>query len=106
MTNKGDYQSDKRSGNWEPDPYHRHDQRWWSGNRWSEKVRSNEETRIDPPGVITNPVHRDSQTGPAEPILDSPLPMRHISRYIPHMLLLGGMIFVATLCLALISVFS
>jgi len=93
-------------GNWEVDPYHRHDQRWWSGNRWSEKVRSNNETGIDPPGVIAKPVSPESQKGPAQPIIDSPLPMRHISRFVPHMLLLGGVILLATLSLGLIAIFS
>ncbi len=93
-------------GNWETDPYHRHEQRWWSGKRWSEKVRSSDETRIDPPGVIPKPVGPGSQAGPAEPIDDSPSPIPQISRYVPHMLLVGSLILLGTLTLALVAIFS
>ena len=106
MNNELSNENTANEGNWEVDPYYRHDQRWWSGNRWSEKVRSNAETRIDPPGVITKPVSPDSQIGPADPIHDSLLPMPQISRYIPHMLLLGVVILLVTVCLTLIAVFS
>ena len=106
MANKDDYQSDKRSGNWEPDPYHRHDQRWWSGARWSEKVRTGRSTMIDPPGVTPSPIDRNSYHGPATPISDARQPLRNISRYVPHLLLLGFLLLLSTFVLTLIAVFN
>ncbi len=106
MANKDDYQSDKRSGNWEPDPYHRHDQRWWSGARWSEKVRTDRTTMIDPPGVTPRPINRNSYDGPATPISDARQPLRNISQYVPQFLLLGFLFLLATIVLTLIAVFN
>jgi len=107
MSNNDSEKSGKaNNGNWERDPYHRHEHRWWSGNRWSEKVRSNDETQIDPPGVIPKPVGTGTLTGPAEPIIDSPSPISQISRYVPHLLLVGLLLFLGTLTLALISIFA
>ncbi len=105
QNNETEHLNGPNVGNWEYDPYHRHDQRWWSGKKWSEKVRSNNETRIDPPGVIPKPVSSQSHSGPASPILGMKAPIQKTSLYIPHMLLLGSVLFTITLVLGLVAVF-
>ena len=94
------------SGNWEPDPYHRHDQRWWSGSRWSQKVKSDSEIHIDPPGVIPRPVDQSSLGTPVDPITGVRDPLPTTSPYIPHLLLLGFLLLAGTIILAIFAVFG
>lgn len=37
-----------RPGAWHPDPAHRHELRWWDGQRWTEHVSDRGQTSIDP----------------------------------------------------------
>jgi len=60
---------------WYADPFGRHEQRWWDGARWTEKVRDSGVSGIDPPGITEAP-HGFGETAPAEPIEDAPLPLR------------------------------
>lgn len=106
MQNKDENDLADGSGNWEPDPYHRHEQRWWNGMRWSEKVRSNSSARIDPPGVIPNPVNRDAHDGPAEPLSGVKLPLRTSSPYVPHLLLVGLILLLAACVLGLLALIN
>jgi hypothetical protein len=93
-------------GNWEIDPFHRHDERWWDGNNWSDKVRTDNKTRIDPAGVML-PVTQNVQfDNPAEPILNAQTTIRHQARYLPHLLLFGAFLLAATVTLAVTSLFS
>jgi uncharacterized protein YxjI len=34
---------------WHPDPFGRHQQRWWDGQRWTEHVTTNGTAQLDPP---------------------------------------------------------
>lgn len=93
-------------GSWEIDPFHRHDQRWWDGNNWSDKVRTGNETCIDPAGVMPSGVQSLQLERPAEPIPTGATPIRHQSRYVPHLLLFGAFLLAATVILAIASLFS
>lgn len=43
-------ESDYAPPGWHPDPYERHDVRWWDGDKWTEFVRDEDgETAIDTP---------------------------------------------------------
>ncbi len=106
MANKEDKQNRSPSGNWEPDPYHRHDQRWWSGSRWSQKVKSDSKIQIDPPGVVPRPVDQSSLRKPVDPITDALGPIRRVSRYVPHLLILGVLLLAVTFILTIFAVFS
>ena len=103
MANKDDYHRKSPSGNWEPDPYHRHDQRWWSGTKWSGKVRSDRQTQIDPPGVIPKPVSHDNPKGPVDPIENLRPPLRNASPYVPHLLIFGFLLLFGVTFLALLA---
>ncbi len=61
---------------------------------------------IDPPGVTPSPFDRNSYVGPATPISDARQPLRNISQYVPHLLLLGFLLLLATFVLTLIAVFN
>ena len=100
MANK----DDNLSGNWEPDPFHRHEERWWSGSRWSQKVKSDSELKIDPPGVIPRPVNQSSFGRPADPITGVRKPLRRVSPYVPHLLMIGFLLLVGTCMLAIFTV--
>ncbi len=106
MPDKVDDDIHKNLGNWEPDPYHRHEQRWWTGKRWSEKVRSDNSTRIDPPGVIPKPISRHPLEGPASPISDARHPIRNVTPYVPHLLLIGFFLLSGICILAFIALAS
>lgn len=70
-----DQAADQPAENWHADPFGRHEQRWWDGSRWSEKVRDDGLAAIDPPGIDAAP-HSRGETEPARPIDDAPLPLR------------------------------
>ncbi len=106
MANKDDNRHNNPSGNWEPDPYHRHDQRWWSGSRWSQKVKSDSEIQIDPPGVVPRPVDQSSLGKPVDPITGVRNPLRNVSPYVPHLLTLGFLLLAGTCILAVFAVFG
>ncbi|MBF81991.1 MAG: hypothetical protein CL522_01090 [Actinobacteria bacterium] len=102
MVNK----DDNPSGNWEPDPYHRHDQRWWSGSRWSQKVKSDSEIQIDPPGVVPRPVDPLSLGRPVDPISGVREPLWRSSPYVPHLLILGFLLLAGSCILTIFAVFG
>lgn len=41
-------QQQAQSGAWHPDPAHRHELRWWDGQRWTEHVSDRGQQSIDP----------------------------------------------------------
>ena len=41
------------SPSWHPDPFHRHELRWWDGTRWSDNVMDQGVAAIDPVQVQT-----------------------------------------------------
>ncbi|MCH1512472.1 MAG: DUF2510 domain-containing protein [Acidimicrobiales bacterium] len=93
-------------GSWEIDPFHRHDQRWWNGNNWSDKVRTGNEICIDPAGVMPSGVQSLEFERPVEPIPTGMTPIHHQSRYLPHLLLFGVFLLTTTVILAIASLFS
>ena len=97
---------DSPSGNWEPDPYHRHEERWWSGNKWSQKVKSDSEIQIDPPGVVPRPVDQSSVGIPVAPITDVRDSLRTVSPYVPHLLVFGFLLLAGTCILTIFAIFG
>lgn len=89
---------------WQADPFARHEQRWWDGERWSDKVRSGGAMGIDPPGVDTAPEAYGTSGTPAAPITDAAAPLRFVPTYLPRMVLLGVVLLVAILLLVLVGI--
>lgn len=88
---------------WQADPFGRHEQRWWDGERWTEKVRSTGTTGIDPPGVVAKPEHARDHV-PAQPILDAANPVDFQSRNVPRVLLLSVLVLVAIVAMIIIGI--
>jgi uncharacterized protein YxjI len=42
-------QEGQHAPNWYPDPFGRHESRWWDGQRWTEHVASHGRQSVDPP---------------------------------------------------------
>ncbi len=83
---------------WQSDPFGRHEQRWWDGTTWSEKVRSSGTTGIDPPGVDANPEHAHANV-PVMPITDANRPVTYGSHYLPRVLVVAVVLLVGILVL-------
>jgi hypothetical protein len=83
---------------WHADPYGRHEQRWWDGARWTEKVREGNMSRIDPPGIEEAP-HLPGEAAPADPIEDAPLPLKPPSEATQIALLVGTLVLVGIVVL-------
>lgn len=90
---------DTRQVGWHADPFGRHSYRWWDGNAWSEKVRTDKDRGIDPPGIDRAPV-TVTESIPAEPIVDALLPIKRRPIADTLALLFGCLVF-----LALVAVF-
>ena len=88
---------------WQGDPFGRHDQRWWDGEAWTEKVRSSGTTGIDPPGVVAKPEHARDHV-PAPPITDASDPVDYRGRSVPWILLLSLCVFVTIIVLVVIGI--
>ncbi len=88
---------------WQADPFGRHEQRWWDGRAWTEKVRSSGTTGIDPPGVVARPEHARADV-PAQPITDATLPVRYEARSLPRVLLLAVLLLLAIVVLVVIGI--
>ena len=91
------------SSSWQADPFGRHEQRWWNGEVWTEKVRSSGRTGIDPPGVVPRPEHARDHV-PATPITDAKGPLRFTSQTVPRALLLAALVLVAIVALVIIGI--
>lgn len=102
MSSMGD-DHDGPTPSWQADPFGRHEQRFWDGERWTEKVRSSGTTGIDPPGVESNPEHARSNV-PAKPITDAAAPISYRPMHLPRMLLLGVLLLVAIMALVIIGI--
>lgn len=68
-------EDDLRQVGWHADPFGRHNQRWWDGNGWTEKIRSEGTYGLDPVGIDSAPVAIPEPT-PAQPIEDALLPIK------------------------------
>jgi len=88
---------------WHPDPFARHDRRWWDGDRWSSRVRDDDRIGIDPPIIDPKPEALVPRA-PAEPIdeLVAPLPRTNWPTIIG--LVAAGAVLVALLVLAVLTV--
>lgn len=91
------------SGSWQSDPFGRHEQRWWDGEKWTEKVRSTGTTGIDPPGVVSRPEHARDNV-PAPPITDTSEPVAYTSPHVARALLLAGVVLAVILILVIVGV--
>jgi hypothetical protein len=88
---------------WQADPFGRHEQRWWDGERWTEKVRSTGTTGIDPPGVVARPEHAWDNV-PAKPITDATGPISYQSRNLPRMLVLSALVLLTILVIVVVGI--
>jgi hypothetical protein len=59
---------------WHPDPFQRHQARWWDGAEWTGRVRDGATIGIDPPVIDTRP-EADVPVAPAAPIHDAVQPL-------------------------------
>ena len=94
---------ERAHASWQGDPFGRHEQRWWDGEAWTEKVRSGGTTGIDPPGIVAKPEHARDHV-PARPITDATETVHYRGRSVPWMLLLALCVFVAILSLVIIGI--
>lgn len=94
--------SDASSASWQQDPFGRHDERWWDGQRWTERVRTAGAPGIDPPGFDAQPAspHVGDRVGP---IVDATGPVDLRSPNLPRMLLVGVIVLVAILVLVVVG---
>ena len=91
------------SGSWQADPFGRHEQRWWDGQQWTEKVRSTGTTGIDPPGIVPKPEHARDNV-PAPPITDAAAPVEYTSQHVPRALVLAGVVLAIIVVLVIVGV--
>lgn len=94
---------DEVAASWQLDPFGRHEERYWDGTRWTEKVRSSGTVGIDPPGVVPKPEHARSNV-PVEPITDAAAPVRFTPNSLPRMLLVGVVLLIAIIALVIIGI--
>ncbi len=92
-----------KAPSWQGDPFGRHEQRWWDGETWTEKVRSSGTTGIDPPGVVARPEHARANV-PARPITDATVPVRYGSAALPRVLLAAVILLVAIVVLVVVGI--
>ena len=88
---------------WQLDPFGRHEERYWDGERWTEKVRSSGTVGIDPPGVVPKPEHARANV-PASPITDATEPVRYTPRHLPRVFLLAVVVLVAIVALVIVGI--
>lgn len=94
---------DAVAASWQADPFGRHEQRYWDGEGWSEKVRSSGMVGIDPPGIVPKPEHARNHV-PAAPITDASGPVSYSPLHLPRALLLGVLLLVAIVGLIIITI--
>jgi len=78
---------------WHGDPFARHEQRWWDGAKWTEKVSDSGVRSIDPPGIDPAPTAATREE-PAQPIVDAHLPIKPPAAAPQLTFLLGIFVFV------------
>ena len=91
-------------GSWQTDPFGRHEQRWWNGSSWTEKVRTAGATGIDAPGVVARPETPGAAVSKATPITDAAHPIRYTPLHLARLLLLGVVLLVAIVVLILVGI--
>lgn len=88
---------------WQADPFGRHEQRYWNGQHWTEKVMSNGIAGIDPPGIVPKPEHARSHI-PARPIVDSASPISYRSKNLSLLIVVGVMMLAALIVLLVLGI--
>lgn len=83
---------------WFGDPFARHEQRWWDGSAWTEKVADDGVRAIDPPGIDPMPAAQVDEE-PAAPIVDAHLPIKPPAVAPQLTFVLGGVVFVVLITL-------
>lgn len=85
---------------WHADPFGRHERRWWSGDRWSEKVADGKHRSLDPPGIELSPASHELEVDePAAPITDAALPIRPPAPWAQLSFMIGMAVMVALVVL-------
>lgn len=95
--------SDPTDPAWHPDPFARHQRRWWDGERWSSRVRDDDRIGIDPPVIEPKPealVPR-APVAPIDEVI-APLPRTNWPTIIGLVVAAG--VLIALLVLAVLSV--
>lgn len=85
---------------WHTDPFGRHENRWWDGTRWTEKVRDGGRAGIDPPDLAVAPQGAPLNE-PADPI-PSRRTVRLFGRHLPGAMLLGLLVLVGVIVLVIV----
>ena len=93
--------NDSRS--WQIDPFGRHEQRLWDGERWTERVRDGNVAGIDPPGIEPAPLGV-TESIPAPPITDSPQPLAYRPLNLPRILLAAVVVIGLILVLIIVGI--
>lgn len=91
------------ASSWHADPFGRHEQRYWNGEAWTEKVRSSGTVGIDPPGIVPKPEHARSNV-PARPIVDASEPVSYAPRNLARVIVVGVVLLVAIVVLVIIGI--
>lgn len=99
------HNSGAEGASWQQDPFGRHDERWWDGDRWTERVRTAGATGIDPPGIDAQPasLRASERVGP---IVDATGPVELASPNLPKVLLGGVVLLLVILALVLVGVLT
>ena len=93
-----------RGASWQQDPFGRHEERWWDGAAWTDKVRDGRSAGIDPPGIVAAPERHGVAGNPAAPITDAKGPVRYAPAHLPRVLLLGVLLLTAIVVLILVGI--
>ena len=88
---------------WQADPFGRHEQRWWDGHDWTQRVADGDHPGIDTP-VIDSAPHAPVADRPAPPITDAllPLPRRDTATTVGVFLTLLAIMALLVLTVALV----
>ncbi|WP_420638044.1 DUF2510 domain-containing protein [Candidatus Poriferisocius sp.] len=86
---------------WHTDPFGRHESRWWDGTKWTEKVRDQGLSGIDPPGIAVAP--RGVPLNEPAPPLPSRRTVRLFGRRLPGAMLLASVALVAVIVLLIVA---
>lgn len=100
----GESDEPREGASWQQDPFGRHEERWWDGTAWTDKVRTSGAAGIDPPGIVAAPERHGVAGNPADPITDAQGPVRFAPLHLPRVLLLGVLLLTAIVVLILVGI--
>jgi|GEM_PF-673887 len=103
LVDVGHVTEEERQVGWYVDPFGRHEQRWWDGRSWSERIRTNAGGQgIDPPGIDVAPI-AVTESIPANPIEDALLPIRRGPIADKIALLVGCVVFLGLVAVLVVA---